>query len=592
MDTKTSPSTETAPIGRISDDAPPAVLPTLNPADSPYKPLTLPTLEPKQVPVPEQQPVQNLGATSKGGGVAYLADQILRGVMKGYDFAQQQKAQSFNAKLKAQSDVLNDENERVYAIAKAGRAGTFTGPAGPDGKPTFVPSEEYKNALARADTIWGSMYKTIGERIPQPKQSKKSQQGQNQPQPIDQTTLIQAVANHKNDPHGAIQAIYAGAGQLGNPVKHQVAGFLTPEYIAKMQQGAQTAATAATGQSDTAAAGAAKAKLEHDLATAVTSGAPAEDVDKIKKQLQDLQPTPVEKPITRPDTQEFFKPDGTKFVGQWDPTHKQWTYPNGEPIPQELRGKEAKLAPKGSASQWSQGLNAYAQSHKADPNDWQTIRGFYQEQFSAKNPLAERRLALAQRNSDINAASLDLRQSANDFNDMEKIFKQLGPDTKIQATAKAADEYTSHPTGPGDVALTLAFFETAKAADPGSGSGIRFTKQESDLIQHARGWADAAQANVEKWGKGTLYDGPQRKVMADLIKKAAQRSNEATASYLGAAQKINPRAAAAATGGTTSPVSVTLPDSAKAQLKEGVHTTFKNGQTWTLENGQPKQVMP
>jgi hypothetical protein len=33
-----------------------------------------------------------------------------------------------------------------------------------------------------------------------------------------------------------------------------------------------------------------------------------------------------------------------------------------------------------------------------------------------------------------------------------------------------------------------------------------------------------------------------------------------------------------------------LPDAAKKQLKEGIITTFGNGQEWTLENGQPKQV--
>lgn len=33
-----------------------------------------------------------------------------------------------------------------------------------------------------------------------------------------------------------------------------------------------------------------------------------------------------------------------------------------------------------------------------------------------------------------------------------------------------------------------------------------------------------------------------------------------------------------------------LPAEAVKQLQEGVHTTFKNGQTWTLQNGQPVQV--
>lgn len=35
---------------------------------------------------------------------------------------------------------------------------------------------------------------------------------------------------------------------------------------------------------------------------------------------------------------------------------------------------------------------------------------------------------------------------------------------------------------------------------------------------------------------------------------------------------------------------VSLPAAAAAQLKEGVNTTFGNGQTWTLQNGKPAQV--
>lgn len=38
------------------------------------------------------------------------------------------------------------------------------------------------------------------------------------------------------------------------------------------------------------------------------------------------------------------------------------------------------------------------------------------------------------------------------------------------------------------------------------------------------------------------------------------------------------------------PSKSSLPAEAAKTLKEGVHTTFKNGQTWTLQNGQPVQV--
>jgi len=38
------------------------------------------------------------------------------------------------------------------------------------------------------------------------------------------------------------------------------------------------------------------------------------------------------------------------------------------------------------------------------------------------------------------------------------------------------------------------------------------------------------------------------------------------------------------------PATPSLPTEARSRLKEGTNTTFGNGQTWTLKNGQPVQV--
>jgi hypothetical protein len=48
------------------------------------------------------------------------------------------------------------------------------------------------------------------------------------------------------------------------------------------------------------------------------------------------------------------------------------------------------------------------------------------------------------------------------------------------------------------------------------------------------------------------------------------------------------RQGAAPAGDASKPAA--LPAAASSQLKEGVNTTFKNGQVWTLQNGQPVQV--
>ena len=572
------------PIGRItSEQAIPTVssgpassdtsaaIPTLNPADSPYTPLSLPTVDPKQVVPPEQKPVQDLGATSHAGGMAYLADQVLRGAMQGYDQAQQRKADQFNKKLAAQQSIYNDQAKQLHDMAVAG--------VDPN-------SEEFKQAQNRVMTSWQATMQTIGERIPQPKKSSKSKQGQ--AQGADQTSLLQRVFNHKNDPQDALQAVYQGAISTGPPVLHQIAPYLTPAYRAKQQQSAQTQQSQGAAQASTADTNATTADINNKLAHAVQSGAPQGEIDKLTKQRDELTSRPTtEKSITKPDIQTLKLKNGQEVSVQWD--GKKWTYLNGQDIPADLLGGEATIAPKVATSQWSQGLQSYARSHNADPNDWQTIRAYEQESYSAKNPLADRRLALAQRNSDIASANLALRKSANDWKDTQDLLKQMGPDIQINSVAQAADEYTSHPTGPGDAAFTIAFFNVLKAGAPGSGSGIRFTKQEQNLIQDARGWADAAQAKIESGFKGTLYDDNQRAQMSAIVKAAAKRSNEATANYIGAAQRINPTASEAATGGPPN-ARGNLPAAARSQLKEGHITTFANGQKWTLKNGQPEQV--
>lgn len=525
-------------------------LPTFNPGDSPYKPLNLPQQQVRTPQSEQQQPQsqpQNLGATSHAGAAAYLIDNILKGASHGYAQGQQYAADQYNKKLSATQSLYNDQAAQLYDLAKSGRAGTFTGPSGKDGKPTFVPSDEFNQVKGRMKVSWDAMMDTVGARIPQPKKGKK---GSSQDAGADDpTALLQQAMDHKGNPQGALAATYQIGRSLGPPVIHQITGFLTPEYVSRQQQASQTSANQSQTATISSHAGLTTAQMQDELQTLQAKREPTDaDTARIAQLRESLSPIPkaaVEKPITKPTIQDITLKSGQKVSGQWD--GKRWNYLNGQPIPQEDLGAEAKVAQKVSGSQWSQGLNAYAQSHKADPNDWQTIRSYEQEQYSAKNPLADRRLALTSRNSDIAAATLALRKASTDWSETKDIRKNLDPDRWIQATAKAADEYTKNPTGPGDAALTLAFFEAAKAAAPGSSSGIRFTKQEQDLIQHARGFADAAQANVERFGKGTLYDDTQRKQMTDIVRAAAKRSNEATANYLSGVTKLNPRAAAAAT---------------------------------------------
>jgi hypothetical protein len=237
-----------------------------------------------------------------------------------------------------------------------------------------------------------------------------------------------------------------------------------------------------------------------------------------------------------------------------------------EPMPEGYTGPAAKT----SQSQYSQQRATFAQSIGKTPETmtWGDEQAFLAQRYKAGQPYAQKKMAIEEQKLGIAQASLALRRSQTDWKEFEDTFKQLSPMEKLQTTAELADDYTKDPTGPGDVALTLAYFEVAKAADPGSGSGIRFTQQEMRMITGARGWADAAQANVQRWGKGTLYDDKQRAQMAQVVKMAADKSKQHEQQLLDATGSMNPKAsdaAAVAAGAPEGPKTKALKQKAGAK---------------------------
>jgi hypothetical protein len=184
-----------------------------------------------------------------------MIDKVLKGASQGYAQGQQYAADQYNKKLAATQTLYNDQAAQLYDLAKSGRAGTFSGPPGKDGKPTFVPSDEFNQAKGRMLVAWQAMMQTVGQRIPQPKKSKGKAGGQDTGVGSggasgaaggDPNELLQQALNHKGDPQGSLVATYRIGLAIGPPVIHQIGGFLTPAYIAQQQQGAQTAATTST----------------------------------------------------------------------------------------------------------------------------------------------------------------------------------------------------------------------------------------------------------------------------------------------------------------------------------------------------------
>lgn len=541
--------TQQAATAASTPAAPPvAALPSLNPSNSPYQPLSLPEVAtPRHSTAPEPATPSNLGAGSKASGIAYLISHVLHGAVQGYDSARLQQAQQTNQKLQALQQ-LDQQITSQYRQAYS-EVGSTPKPDGTLPTPQEIAADPRVAGLAaQGAAVHDATLKSIQAYLPQlqqkPKKGKSSASTSDDGQQQNPTAALVQQAT-SGDPNAALQAYYQASAKLGWSGKYAVPSQQELAAMAEQRRGAAATQTAATAKSELDAK---KASLEADLLDATTKGDTAR-ADKARQALTELQEAT--SPYRQPSAAQLGHESYLAALNSGQVPKDE----NGLPRSEEWWNANQKKAgtvaasPVGGGSEWAAGLQAYAKENKLDPAAWSTIRAYDSDRYSAKNPLADRRLALAQRSSDIAAANLALRQSSNDFNDMTKIFKQIGPDTAIQGTAQASEEYVKHPTGPGDVALTLAFFEVAKAADPGSGSGIRFTQQEQNLIRGARGWADAAQANVEKWGKGTLYDDSQRAQMQQIIKMAARRSNEVTASYLGAAGKINPRATAAAAGG-------------------------------------------
>lgn len=320
---------QTAATGSSAGSTVP-VLPTMNPEDSPYKPLDLPQQQVSQpAPPPEQKPPGDLGAVSHAGAAAYLIDNVLKGASHGAAVGMQYAADQYNKKLSAVQSLYNDQAQQLYTIAKEGRAGTFTGPPDASGKPTFVPSAEFNATKGRMLAAWQAMMQTVGQRIPNQggkkgkKQVPAGAQGVAAGGPADQSALLTAALDHKGDPAGSLAAIYQLGVQIGPPVVHQITGFLTPEYIGKAQEEEKGRAAELTANTTAAEFDAKKAQLQSALVDAETKGDTA-GAEKAKKSLQDLMEaiSPYHRPTAEEDKRADYR---AALEGGYQGSFEKWT---------------------------------------------------------------------------------------------------------------------------------------------------------------------------------------------------------------------------------------------------------------------------
>jgi hypothetical protein len=143
---------------------------------------------------------------------------------------------------------------------------------------------------------------------------------------------------------------------------------------------------------------------------------------------------------------------------------------------------------------------------------------------------AKRKAALARLVSGQNS-----RQMENTFRDYDAAKKIMAPWERVEDVAERAKEYVDSPTGPGDIALLLAYVEATKPQN-----GFRFTTTEQKMIQGSRGWIEAAQAKAQGGFTGIIFGDEQRKIVGQLIESAGGLVQERKDTYLRGILRINP----------------------------------------------------
>lgn len=272
--------------GQDQSASPPALaLPPLNPADSPYAPLALPEVAaPAQHPLADQQPQPNLGAVSKGGAIAYMADQVLRGAIRGYDQQRLQKAQQFNKKLSALSALEKDLGQQYKD------AYNEVGSSSPSMTPQQILEDpKVKQLHNQLLAVHQTTQQAIQSYLPPLTTDKKTGKQK------EKKNVLQRMFDHQDNPDEALRAYSEAAQQLGPQAFYQVA---RPDQLKSMyaeRQGRAAGQTAATAQAGAAGAAAGvtadKAKLEEEKLNPATTPARRAQIDELLTPLTSRQPT-------------------------------------------------------------------------------------------------------------------------------------------------------------------------------------------------------------------------------------------------------------------------------------------------------------
>jgi hypothetical protein len=152
-------------------------------------------------------------------------------------------------------------------------------------------------------------------------------------------------------------------------------------------------------------------------------------------------------------------------------------------------------------------------------------------------------------------------------------------------------------TATGDSVVAPALLKALVA-----GGGVRITQAEISNFTHGRSTVEDFKGILQKMSDGESITPEQRKQVYSLLGAVESKARQKSDILASGQEAIDNAASVAeqrqAVRDTRTKLDAIdrdtpkpqLPKEAIATLKEGVHTTFKNGQTWTLTNGQPVQI--
>ncbi len=289
----------TAPASDDTQTSSALALPALNPSDSPYQPLNLPTVQTPTVhPLPAQQPVRDLGAVTKAGGIAYLANQVLRGAVKGYDAARLQHAAQANGRIDALGKLQNQlgqEYVQAYNDVGSSKPGMTT--------EQILADPRVKKLHDQLLAVHQSLLGTIHSYLPQLQQGTKG--GKSRSSKTQKRSLLERMFSP--EPDEALEAYAQVAGKMGPEAFYQVAN---PQQLAALYDKRQAESESLSAAGETVEAKAAKARNKARLQELYAEGRPSDpaaakkwdtEVDNLRMALTPLSAKPTADQMRRQD---------------------------------------------------------------------------------------------------------------------------------------------------------------------------------------------------------------------------------------------------------------------------------------------------